>query len=234
MLVAVTSVKSGGATTLAAALAMNWPDEPALLIEADPAGGDLGGWHSLADSPGLASLANACRGGHADLAEHATRLPFGVDAVLAAAGRPQASAAIGLLADAEPARWAKQRPTVLDLGRLEPASPALPLLELADVVLVVVGGDPLSLLRVSLAEIPSDRAQLVTVGHLGFSREDLSALVGMPLIARMPFDPYSAQVIAGSRRPGRAWGRVGLPATARALAASLIRTGTFSSEASKR
>lgn len=221
MLVAVTSVKSGGATTFAAALAAVWPGEPALLIEADPAGGDLGGWHRLPDSPGLASLANACRSGHVDLSEHTTRLPFGIDAVLAAAGRPQASAAIGLLADTEPARWAKERPTVLDVGRLEPASPALPLLELADVVLVVAGGDVLSLLRVSLAEIPVDRAQLVTVGALAHPRDDLAGLIPLPLVAAMPWDRHSAEVIAGIRSPRRAWTRVGLPATARGLAGSL-------------
>ena len=227
MLVAVTSVKSGGATTFAAALAAVWPDESALLVEADPAGGDLGGWYGLPDSPGLASLANACRSGHVDLAEHITRLPFGIDAVLAAAGRPQASAAIGLLADAEPARWAKDRPTVLDLGRLEPGSPALPLLELADVVLVVAGGDALSLLRLSLAEIPSDRARLVTVGRLGYAVEDLAHLIGgVPLIAQMPWDRHSAEVIAGKRRARRAWNRLGLPATARALAVSLDRQST--------
>ncbi|MGJ3224014.1 hypothetical protein ACQEUV_01325 [Micromonospora aurantiaca (nom. illeg.)] len=225
MLVAVTSVKSGGATTFAAALAAVWPGEPALLIEADPAGGDLGGWHRVPDNPGLASLANACRSRHVDLAEHLTALPFGVDAVLAAAGRPQASAAIGLLADTDPARWAKERPTVLDVGRLEPASPALPLLELADAVLVVAGGDVLSLLRVSLAEMPVDRARLVTVGRLGHPREELAALIPVPLIAGMPWDRHSAEIIAGSRRAGKAWTWVGLPATARGLAASLTRQG---------
>lgn len=227
MLVVVTSVKSDGATTFAAALAAAWPDEAALLIEADPAGGDLGGWHGLPDNPGLASLANACRSGHPDIGEHTTRLPFGVDAVLAAAGRPQASAAIGLLADTEPTRWAKERPTVVDVGRLEPGSPALPLLELADVVLVVAGGDALSLLRLSLAEIPSGRARLVTVGRVDYSMNDLANLVGVPLIAQMPWDRHSAEIIAGKRRIGRAWNRLGLPATARALAASLVRQGTF-------
>ncbi|NUR30047.1 MAG: hypothetical protein HOV83_30060 [Catenulispora sp.] len=220
MLVAVTSLKSGGATTIAAALAAVWP-EPALLVEADPAGGDLGGWHRLPDTPGLASLANACRTGQVDVAEHATRLPFGVDAVLAAAGRPQASAAIGLLADTEPARWAKERPTILDVGRLEPGSPALPLVELADAVLVVAGGDLLSLLRVSLAEIPVPRAHLVTVGPLAHPREDLAGLLPVPVLAELPWDRHAAEVIAGTRRPRSAWTRVGLPATARTLALSL-------------
>jgi hypothetical protein len=221
MLVAVTSVKSGGSTTFAAALAAVWPGEPALLIEADPAGGDLGGWHGLPDSPGLASLASACRARHADVADHSARLPFGIDAVLAPAGRPQATAAIGLLADTEPTRWAKERSAVLDLGRLEPGSPALPLLELADAVLVVSGGDVVSLLRVSLAEIPVDRARLVTVGPLAYPAEDLAGLVPLPVVAAMPWDRHSAEIIAGSRRAGKAWSRVGLPATARGLATAL-------------
>jgi hypothetical protein len=203
-----------------------WPGEPALLIEADAAGGDLGGWHRLPDSPGLASLANACRSGPVDLVEHTTRLPFGIDAVLAAAGRPQASAAVGLLADTEPARWAKERPTVLDVGRLEPASPALPLLELADAVLVVAGGDVLSLLRVSMADLPVDRVLLVTVGRLAFPREHVARMVPVPLAAEMPWDRHSAEVIGGVRRAGRGWTRVGLPATARGLAVALARQGT--------
>lgn len=225
MLIAVTSVKSGGATTFAATLAAVWPGEPALLVEADAAGGDLAGWHRLPDSPGLASLANACRSGQVDVAEHARRLPFGVDAVLAAAGRPQASAAIGLLAETEPARWAKQRPTVLDVGRLEPGCPALPLLALADAVLVVAGGEVLSLLRVALAEIPVDGARLVTVGPLAYTREELAPLIRMPLVAQMPWDRYSAEIIAGTRRARAAWTRVGLPATARGLAVSLATDG---------
>jgi hypothetical protein len=227
MLVAVASLKSGGATTFAAALAAVWPGEPALLIEADAAGGDLGGWHRLPDSPGLASLANACRSGHVDLAEHTTRLPFGIDAVLAAAGRPQASAAVALLADTEPARWAKELPTVLDIGRLEPGSPALPLLELADAVLVVAGGDVLSLLRVSMADIPADRTLLVTIGRLAFPCEHVARMVPLPLAAEMPWDRYSAEVIAGSRGARKGWTRVGLPATARGLAVALARQGAL-------
>jgi hypothetical protein len=225
MLTAVTSVKSGGCTTLAAALATVWPDEPGLLVEVDAAGGDLGGWHHLPDSPGLATLANACRSGQTvDLGEHVTRLPCGIEVVLAPAGRPQASAAIGLLADTEPARWAKERPTVLDVGRLEPGSPALPLLELADAVLIVSRGDVLSLKRVFDAELPTGRAQLVLVGQPAYRTEEITATVGLPIAAQMPWDQHTAEVIRGVRRGRKAWTRVGLPAAARGLARALAKT----------
>jgi len=225
MLIAVTSIKSGGCTTFAAALAAVWPAEPGLLVEADAAGGDLGGWHGVPDTPGLATLANACRsGGPVDLASHLTRLPCGIDVVVAAAGRPQASAAVGLLADTEPARWAKERPTILDVGRLEPSSPALPLLAAADTVLVVSRGDVLSLKRVFDAKLPTDRAQLMLVGEPAYTREEITATVGLPVAIQLPWDRHSAEVIAGTRRAGRAWTRVGMPATARTLAMTLAKT----------
>lgn len=225
MLIAVTSIKSGGCTTFAAALGAVWPGEPGLLVELDAAGGDLGGWHGVPDTPGLASLANACRsGGPVDLAAHVTRLPCGIDVVVCAAGRPQASAAVGLLVDTEPARWAKERPTILDIGRLEPGSPALPLLEAADAVLVVTRGDVLSLKRVFDAELPTDRAQLVLVGEPAYRPEEITATVGLPVAVQLPWDRHSAEVIVGTRRARRAWKRVGMPATTRALAMTLAKT----------
>jgi hypothetical protein len=224
MLIAVASVKSGGCTTVAAVLAAVWPGEQALLVELDAAGGDMGGWHGVADTPGLASLASACRGSTpVQLDQHVTRLRCGIDVVVAAAGRPQASAAIGLLADAEPARWAKERPTVLDLGRLEPGTPALPLLVAADVVLLVARGDVLSLKRVFDAEIPTSRAQLVLVGAPAYRREEITATVGLPLAAQLPWDPRSADVIAADRAPRPGWTRIGLPATMRGLAIALAK-----------
>jgi hypothetical protein len=225
MLVAATSVKSGGCTTFAAVLAAVWPGEPGLLVELDAAGGDLGGWHGVPDTPGLATLANACRSGApVDLGAHVTRLPCGIDVVVAAAGRPQATAAVGLLSDTEPARWAKERPTILDMGRLEPGSPALPLLETADAVLVVTRGDVLSLKRVFDAELPTDRAQLVLVGEAAYRPEEIAATVGLPVAVQLPWDRHSAEVIAGTCRPRRAWKRVGMPATARTLALALSMT----------
>jgi hypothetical protein len=222
MLVAVASVKSSpGSTTFAAALAAVWPDEPALLIEADPAGGDLGGRHGVPDDPGLASLATACRSGSVSLASHTARLGFGVDVVVAAAGRAQASAAIALLADTDAVLWAKERPTVLDVGRLEPGSPAEPLLDRADVVLVVTRGDILSLKRVYDADLSTEPARMVIVGPLVDSSDEIAATVGLPVAVEVPWDRRAAEVIGGLRTARRGWTRVGLPAAARRLATAL-------------
>jgi hypothetical protein len=218
-MIAVASHKSGGATTAAAALALTWPGEPAVLVEADPAGGDLGGWHGVPDAPGLASLASACRAGAVvDVAAHSSGLPSGLEVVLAPAGRPQASASIGLLADTSTGLWAKTRPVVIDVGRLEPGSPALALAAAADVVLVVSRADVLSLLRVSLAEPVFPSARLVLIGPSIHDTGELESQLPHAVAGQLPLDRHAAEVIAGARRAATGWLRVGLPAAARTLA----------------
>jgi MinD-like ATPase involved in chromosome partitioning or flagellar assembly len=61
MLLAVCSLKgSPGVTTLATALGARWPaGETPILVEADPAGGDLMARFRLNDAPGLVTLAVA-------------------------------------------------------------------------------------------------------------------------------------------------------------------------------
>ena len=52
-LIALASVKgSPGVTTTCLALAAAWPARRRLVIEADPAGGDLGPWLGLPRAPG--------------------------------------------------------------------------------------------------------------------------------------------------------------------------------------
>jgi hypothetical protein len=227
-MIAVGSLKgSPGATTLAVALAAVWPGESPVLVEVDCAGGDLGGWHWAPDSPGLASLANACRAGNASLTEHTCVLPCGVQAVVAAAGRQPATVAVDLLAQANPALWAKERAVIVDVGRLEPGSPGLGFVELAEVLLVVARGDGASLLRVAGCGLAQQRARLVLAGGSGYPLGQVSELTGLPVAAELPWDSYAAQVIGGRRPARRGWTRRGLPAAARALAVELAAgTGT--------
>lgn len=227
-MIAVGSVKgSPGATTFAVALAAVWPGEPPVLVEVDCAGGDLGGWHWVPDSPGLASLANACRAGTVYLADHLTVLPCGVEAVLAAAGRLPATVAVDLLAQADPALWAKERAAIADVGRLEPSSPGTAIAELADVLLVVSRGDEVSLLRVSGSGLPHQLTRLVLAGGSRYPIREVAEMTGLPVAAELPWDVHAAQVICGRRPARRGWTRRGLPAAARALAVELAaRTGT--------
>jgi hypothetical protein len=213
------SVKgSPGVTTLAAALAVVWPAGPALLVEADCAGGDLGGWHWTPDAPGVATLAAACRSGAVRLAEHVQRLPFGAVALVGPAARSPATVAVGLLGEADQALWAKEYPTIVDIGRLEPDAPSMGLARQAEMLLLVARGDEASLLRVADARFPAPEVRLVLVGGCRYRGREVTDLTGIPVAAHLPWDNHSAMVIAGRAPVRRGWTRRGLPAAARALA----------------
>jgi hypothetical protein len=221
VLVAVGSLKgAAGATTCAVALAAVWP-EPPVLVEADCAGGDLGAWNWVPDSPGLASLATALRTGRADVATHATGLACGVEAVVAAAGRQQATVAVGLLAEADPGLWTKERPVIADVGRLEPGAPSAVLVSAADVLLLCSRGDLGSLLRLADADLPAGITRVVLTGGSRYRHSEIAARIGRPVLGEVPWDIHAAQVVGGRRPAGRGWTRRGLPAAARALAARL-------------
>ncbi len=223
MIVAITSTKgSAGVTTLAVLLAAVWPGEDTpVVVEADCAGGDLGAWHWLPDSPGVATLATQSRTGSVTLDAHLARLPCGVDAALAPAGRHPATVAVGLLMQADLGLWAKERPTIVDVGRSEPGAPSAAVLEHADVVLVATRGDEGSLLRVADADLSAGSARLVLACGSRYSHEEIEDRTGLPVLAELPWDARAADVVAGRRKSERGWTRRGLPAAARALAMSL-------------
>jgi hypothetical protein len=218
------SVKgSPGVTTFAAALAVVWPGPRPVLVEADCAGGDLGGWHLVPDDRGTASLAAGCRTGTVRLAEHTRLLRFGAEVVVAAAARRPATVAVGVLAGADPAVWAGQRPAVVDVGRLEPEAPSGRLVARAGVLLLVCYGDEASLLRVADLDPPAADVRLVLVGGCSYPAREVTELTGRPVAVQVPWDPYAARVIAGRAPLRRGWTRRGLPAAARAVATALSR-----------
>jgi hypothetical protein len=222
VLVAVGSMKgSPGATTFAVVLAAVWPGGPATMLEADCAGGDIGGRCWLADTPGLAGLASAVRSGRSPLAEYATPLPCGVPVVVAPASRQAATVAVGLLADAEVQAWAADLPVVVDVGRLDPGMPSTGLALAADVLLVLTDGGAASLLRLADTRVPRDRSRLLLVGSCDYCDDDIAEAVGLPVAGHVPRDPRAAAVVWGRRPPNRSWTSRGLPATARALANEL-------------
>src|SRR3954469_9876747 len=104
MLIVLSSLKgSPGVTTFTVALAANWPVAlRRLVVECDPAGGDLAQRFGLAASPGLLSLAAAARRPvDADVAwSHAQPLPGGVQVVTGPPGGHQARAALLTLTSA--------------------------------------------------------------------------------------------------------------------------------------
>jgi hypothetical protein len=232
MLIGLCSLKgSPGVTTTAVALAARWPGTEPILIEADPAGGDLGPRFGLASLPGLGSLAAAARRSDdpAQLAEHCQTLPGGPPVVVAPVGAEQARATLAVLTSrgAELLRAVAADPdvvVVLDVGRVEPGSPAVILLRGASAVLVLTRPRVEDLAHVAdvLSVVPTwTRCPgLVLVGG-GYPRAEVERELGVPAMATLPDDPRSADVLCG-RPGGRSVHRSALGQAAARLAGQIL------------
>ncbi|AHH98549.1 chromosome partitioning protein [Kutzneria albida] len=211
MLVAVCSLKgSPGVTTLATALAARWPvHEDPILVEIDPAGGDLMARFRLEESPGLVSLAAAARGrGSHDpslLAQHAQVLQPGLRVVLGPVGAEQARAALSVLASSKPSplRRAADHPgttVIADCGRVDPDSPTFPIIRDADAMLLVARPRDDELAHVALKLSAAQRwcrmPCFVLVGD-GYPTVAVSQVLQVPVLGRLPRDDKGAAVLSG-------------------------------------
>ena len=151
MLTAIGSAKgSPGATTVALALAAVWPDQAAILVEADASGGDLAfrcrhdGGAEVATTPSMTSLAAATRG-HTDLGSaassllrgHTQRLACGVRVVPGLLGPSQAGAIEHLWGNVAGAANAAEEPVIADVGRITGSLAARAFLDRSAVAVVV-------------------------------------------------------------------------------------------------
>ena len=211
MLIAICSLKaSPGVTTLAVALGARWPGpEVPIVVETDPAGGDLLTRFRLSSEPTLVGLAASTRvRGNADpdqLAHHAQFLPGGLRVVPGPVGAEQSRAALGLLATGSlsPLRRAGDRvDTVVfaDCGRVDPNSPALSIIRSADAMLLVARPHDDELAHVALklqaARQWSRRPCLVLVGS-GLSTNQVSQELRVPVMAHIPHDVKGAEALRG-------------------------------------
>jgi hypothetical protein len=236
MLVALASVKSSpGATTTALALGVCWPAaQRPVVVECDPAGGDVAMRFGLAAEPGLVSLAAAARRSHDPglFWRHAQKLPGGLDVVAGPVGAGRARAALDVLA-AVPALWrcaGEQAALIADCGRLDPGAPTLTVLRAADVTLLVVRNEIGELAHVAeRAEAVADsvggaagagRLGLLLVGERGYPRDEIADAVGLPIAAVLPIDPRGAAALAGRAASGVA--RLPLLRYAHTLAGHLV------------
>ena len=237
-LIAVASVKSSpGVTTTALALAAMWPAQRRLLLEADPAGGDLGPWLGLPPAPGLVGLAAAARHDHGgeSVWQHAQQVADGLYVVVAPVGAEQASACLSTLTGTGMAsQFTNQSGVVVaDCGRLDPGSPALVIAAHADLTLLLVRPlvSELSHLAPRIAALTAAglRLGLLLAPAVGrgpaepsYSAHEITATLDLPVHASLPADPRSiAQLISGRGSPGGATRRRPLLQTATALAALL-------------
>jgi len=233
MLIALASLKaSPGVTTSALALAAMWPGtQRVLVIEADPAGGDLAARFRLNPAPGLVSLSAVARRDHSVKVafEQAQELPGGLPVIAAPAAAEQAGSALELLAGDGLPLWAnlaqdRETVAVVDCGRLDPGSHAHRILAQADVALLVARPtlDECDRLAKSLdalavrAEATGTELGLVLVGP-GFERGQVEASMRMRVWAQLPHDRKGAAWLGGVSGKRRHLASLALPKAAHAL-----------------
>ena len=232
MIVAFGSAKTGPVTTSVLALAATWPDDqPPVIVELDPAGGDLAVWFGLRSEPGLVSLAAAARRGPAPaLREHTQPLPGGVPVVVAPPTAEQACAALRALADRLPQLLLAEPAGVLvDCGRLSPSPTLEPLLRAAGTTALVARptaqevahlGSRVAALRSSGAD-----ARLLLVGSRPYGPGEVASVLEAPVLGVLADDPQGAQGLAGRPVPARRLQRSALLASAAPIAGLLATQG---------
>ena len=238
-LIALASVKgSPGVTTTCLALAAAWPAQRRLVIEADPAGGDLGPWLGLPPAPGLTGLAAAARHDHSsDVAwQHACELAGGLNLVVAPAGAEQSAACLAALAgnaDTIFASLAAAPDTVIaDCGRLDPASPALTIAAQADITLLMVRPrvselSHLALRADGLSRAGARLALLLAPGagrgpaEASYPAAEIAATLDIPVQASVPADPRGAADLVAGRGDMHKIRRAPLARAAASLATEL-------------
>ncbi|GAA3390314.1 hypothetical protein [Cryptosporangium minutisporangium] len=206
-----------GVTSTALAVTAAWPalarlepvtpDEGSsapILVEADPYGGDLAARFRAGEEPGLAGLAAAARSPRgpdemAAMTRSYARTLGGTQLVTAPVGSGQTRAALSILAaPGGPLAVAglAATPLLIDAGRLSPASPIVPLLPSADLIVLVT--------RTGLAELAHTRELAANLTRLNPSRQvllrgpnpypahEVAAQLGIPLLGCVPDDRRAA------------------------------------------
>lgn len=236
-LVAFASFKaSPGVTTSVLALAHVWPaDRQVLVVEADPAGGDLGAWAGLPADPSLGSLAAAGRRGVTqELVDEHVRSVAGIAALTGPTQPAAARAALAATAQLLPkALSARSGDVLIDCGRLDPESPATQLVDKADLVIVVARPTIGELPKVAagIRELRSTNLSVCLLLAEGARPErrthyppaEVASAVGVAVIGTMPSDPPVAGMLWGGPGKPKALHRSPLIGAARDVAQTIVR-----------
>jgi MinD-like ATPase involved in chromosome partitioning or flagellar assembly len=229
--IALAGVKhSPGVTTLALAASATRPG-PVLLIEADPAGGDIAARAGMTLNPGLVSLAAAARNGLRPeiLAAHVHELGHEVDVLTAPVSPRQATTVLHTMGQplADVCRSLNYDAVVVDLGRFDDPTPALPLLGVADRVVLVLRAtaEDVVAARSRLDELQDyDRSVTLAVISSGpFPVREIAAALGSRDTVPLPWDPRTARSLATGLGSDRWLRRSPLTRSARELVASPSR-----------
>ncbi len=203
-------------TTTAVALASAWPaDDPTILVEADPSGGDLAAWFDLPPTPSLSTVVTSTRsGGWDEVAEHLRTATNGLSVLPAPARAAEAAQALGeatrhlvgtLAAAPTPV-------TIADAGRLLPHPGTHPFVGAAAATVVVhrqaTQSPAAAAVRLQrLADHVDAFAGTTTtpivavVGAAPFALDEIESFVadvaGAVPVVGLPIDELAAAVLAG-------------------------------------
>lgn len=223
MRLGVVSAKgSPGATTLGLAAAAV---SGGVVVEADPAGGDVSCWLGGGSEPGLIGLAGGLR--HATRLEHliegfAVEMATGLRVVSApVAGASVDSALVAMSARLRSAVRAAAVPVVIDAGRWSPTQNTAARLAGCEVVAVVlsatVAGVAHSAAVVdSLREIVQVPVVAVVVGEHHYPPAEVAAAVGVEVVGVVPWDRRAVRALL-AHGVGRGWTRSALARSTRTL-----------------
>jgi hypothetical protein len=226
--IAITSVKSGGATTTALAVALSWP-RPVLLVEADPTGSSsiLSGYFrgTVAHDRGVFDLAKAKRDNNNLVTQIETstlQVPGGrsnVRLLPGLTGPAQAGSMSEVWDDTSSALTKIDRSgtdIIIDAGRLGQLGSPAPLLRSA--------GQVLLLTRTTLPALAALRGrsqllseELTAVGQHGaaplrvvlvgegqpYTSREIKKVIQTPLAPSVAWDPVSAEVYSLGATPSR-------------------------------
>ena len=227
--IAIGSVRSCGATTLAAGLAMLWPQGGGsrLLVEADPAGGTLAADAGLAAEPGLVSLAAAARrGGSPDLVfQHCQHLADGTAVLCGPPGADRARSALTMAAGLVGGLGDLDAAVFVDCGRLDPAGPSSKLFDRADIGVIVVRPRLADLHALAALLEGQDSAHetrvLVLVGAGPYPAGEITQALAVPVAGQVPWDPVSADALPSTTPTSRRLTRTPLVRSIRSLTGEL-------------
>jgi MinD-like ATPase involved in chromosome partitioning or flagellar assembly len=237
VLVGLVSAKgSPGVTTAALALASRWP-RTALLLDADPFGGDVRAGLGRGEWPPSAGLADVV----VDLRT------IGLDQALnrrvhrPAPHAPPVLAGLGCVGQAGNLPWPQLGPAlarlagadvVADCGRFAAADGVVPLLRVCDALVLVTGSSLRAvraaariapLLQEDLGVGPDDPrvSVLVVAPNEPYSATEIAHGCRLPLLGDLPDDPQAAAVWSDGYAPCRAFPRRPLQREAQRIAARL-------------
>ena len=208
--VALASVKhSPGVTTTALALATAAGAE-AVVVEADPAGGDIAARAGLALEPGLLTLAAAARhaGTRISVDAHLQHVACGA-AVLVAPSSPELASGALRTIGSRLASVVEGRIGFIDLGRVTDGVSALERIPGADLVLLVAEPTVAGVehLRVRLADdrnAHSTPTAVLLVGERPYRSADVEEALGIPVVGALAVDPRGVAALYEDRGARRA------------------------------